>query len=207
MRFDIYKSAQKISMLFDQVPKQKLDQLAVELKIDLKVFSATASTREPDAKGLDEKLSVVLAALEREGQIGTADQPRSYFRGELPMIWGDLNLPSNAEDESSWIPRSIIFCGKTTNGTAIALVGSHRYLIGSDASQTATAFYIKPSTAFRIAAALESDIDPSDNIYLEGLIEPQWHESPVQQNLEFVAKTFLNLDGKIIGSPLYVALK
>jgi hypothetical protein len=206
MRFDIYRSQNKIDMLFDQIPRSRLAQIALELKVDFKFVSATASKGEPAEPNVDQKLSLILASLERESQMGTVDEPKAYFRGELPMAWGELHLPSDPEREASWIGPTLVFCGTTTQGTKLALVGSLKYLLGADVWQAATAFYIRPSTAYRIAEAIDLEPEADALMLSHELTGPAWSGDPVRQNLEFVAKTFLHTDDKLIGSPLYVAM-
>src|SRR5262245_61901519 len=73
-RFYVYVSATKIDMLRPQVPSTVEEKLAAELKIDLKIVSATLKERS-NAESLYHALRVVETYLDREGLIGTLEDP------------------------------------------------------------------------------------------------------------------------------------
>jgi len=68
-------------------PIPVLKRLGIEMKIDLKILSATIKTPVSDENRY-QKLMVVERYLERQSMIGTLAKPGGYFRGRMPMKYG-----------------------------------------------------------------------------------------------------------------------
>jgi hypothetical protein len=61
-------------------------------------------------------LAVVLSHLHEAGDIGTVDEPRPYFAGQLTLNWGSAD--------------EFVFLSGSTPRTLVALTGSNRHVIG-----------------------------------------------------------------------------
>lgn len=120
MEYYVYVSDAKLEMLYEQIPTRLRDRLATELKIDLKLLS-TAFSEQPSGKSKYAKLKLVTDFITKNKQVGTIDNPLSYFAGTLEMSWG----PYGTGDEQ------IVYFGGSTNKTIIGLGGSLKHVIGN----------------------------------------------------------------------------
>ncbi len=122
MKYYIYISDTKVDMLYPQIPKSILKQIASSLSIDLKLLGAEINI---GAKGgsSDEtrysKVQIVSEYIEKHLDVGTIDAASTYFKGTLPMRWGLLG------------DYSIYFTG-ITNRTYIGLGGSLKHVLGAN---------------------------------------------------------------------------
>jgi hypothetical protein len=87
LKYYLYISDSKLSMLYDQLPERTRSKLAAELKIDLKVISATVKKGETQQNQLS-KLEVLVEYLNESEEVGSIELPGKYFSGCLPMRWG-----------------------------------------------------------------------------------------------------------------------
>jgi hypothetical protein len=86
-RYYLYVSDSKLDMLAGQIPRGRLDGLAAELQIDLKVISV--SLREaPSDETRYSKLALVEAHLQEQESIGPVDAPSAYFDGTFAFATG-----------------------------------------------------------------------------------------------------------------------
>ncbi len=120
MKYYVYTSATKVEMLYPQIPPRLLSRFATELKIDLKLLSATVRGREPEHT-LYSKLALVVRYIEEHEQVGTIDEPKDWFRGTLPMRWG--RWPFRTDD--------VVFFSGATELTALGLAGSRAHVVGN----------------------------------------------------------------------------
>jgi hypothetical protein len=67
-----------------QIPDKALARIAATLTVDLKVVRAELREKEKE-RTLYSELELVERYLDEEGVVGTVDEPRQYFRGELRM--------------------------------------------------------------------------------------------------------------------------
>jgi len=198
MKYFLYMSTLKVNMLFEQIPLSIKKRVAAELKIDLKVFSATfkeASTSETTIS----RLQLVIKSLESADEIGDLWNPKEYFAGELNMGWGALGPASS--DASM-----VLFGGSLADKRFVGLIGSKAHMLG-EVSKSVHTGYAQPGYFRYLAEAIKI---------------PDWKVSSVTkgtlfaigelvinkedaERVEFVAKTFLSEQGLLLGSPLYVA--
>lgn len=120
MEYYVYISDAKLDMLYEQIPTRLRDRLATELKIDLKLFS-TAFSEHPSEKSKFAKLKLVTDFITKNEQVGTIDEPQSYFAGTLEMSWG----PYGIGDEQ------IVYFGGFNDKTIVGLGGSLKHVIGN----------------------------------------------------------------------------
>jgi hypothetical protein len=93
VKYYLYVSDTKLDMLYAQIPRPVLERLAVELKVDLKVLGVVLRTNPLEDETRYAKLEVVTKYLEREGYVGTIDEPAEYFKGPVTMTWGFMANP------------------------------------------------------------------------------------------------------------------
>jgi hypothetical protein len=219
MKYYIYVSEAKVDMIFSQIPKRARDRIATELKFDLKIFSTIF--KEGEAKDtLYSKLKVVIDYIEKNYDVGTIDNPKEYFKGNLPMRWGPF--PPNE------MPASVVYFAGQTDSTVLGLGGSLKHVIGSqgDWSQSTpnsfTPYLLsvlekeldltemeKYGENWRIAEIF-SNAKNRDEEALSVVSNTSWMLKGPEQQLEFLARKLL--DGPsgnervVLGTPIYVAL-
>jgi hypothetical protein len=120
MKFYLYVSDAKLDMLYAQIPPTLRSRFAKELKIDLKVVSAsfTEATKEDGRYG---KVEVVRRYLDDHLPIGTVSNPQAYFAGTIPMRWGAVTGAAPGE--------MVIFGGEWADIT-VGLAGSRHHIVG-----------------------------------------------------------------------------
>lgn len=217
MKYYLYISDAKVDMLFDQIEPKLLESISGNLKIDLKLLSATLS-KEVAQKTKINKLAVVCKYLQTQNMLGTINDPKEYFNGNLLMQWKPLNSDSTdpaaelmAKATSHRIYsldpekiRAVYFAGATRQ-TILGLVGSQHHLIGM-ARETKSEF-ISSSLLPHILLALqmEAKISPTEPFKWDNsntlrteedvlaVVGHMLHDiqSP-KQKLEFVAKRLLH---------------
>lgn len=215
MKYYLYISPSKIQMLFEQLPVKLKRQLSAELSIDLKLIGAVLK-KDAGKETLISKLNAVLDSLDEE-LIGTVSNPGSFFRGTMSMRWAPIQFMNRTQDDPNR-PPLVLFAGsiqgREKQERVLGLVGSLSNVIGSGIPEPAAWYYTSPVVVAEIAEALrQPSVDeyeaPMNEVYGEvhGLAHGDGHVPEVpQQKLEFVAKSFLNAAGVLLGSPLYVAL-
>ena len=117
MKYYVYISDDKVDMLYSQIPKKMLDKIAVELGINLGIFSLTAKGKGNQEETCYEKLMVVVNYIENNMDVGTIDQPKTYFKGSLPMRWEPLWRDGHEEG------KNLIYFGAETAETIVGLGG------------------------------------------------------------------------------------
>jgi hypothetical protein len=134
MKYYVYISDTKVDMLYSQIPKKMLDKIAVELGVNLGMFSLSVKEKENREKTplqtRIEKLRLVEKYLEANMEVGTVDQPKTYFKGSLPMRWGPLGRGSLDE-----VGNLIYFGGETTK-TILGLGGSRHHVVGNQIGES-----------------------------------------------------------------------
>jgi hypothetical protein len=122
----LYVSDSKVDMLYAQIPAPLRDKIAVELKIDLRLFSASVRPIEQTETRYS-KLRLVTRYLEWHLPMGTVDEPGTYFRGRLPMRWGPLGSRSRSHEQGPFTLFAFHEGRKY-----LALVGSSSYVTGGE---------------------------------------------------------------------------
>ncbi len=217
MKFYVYVSDTKVDMLYEQIPHRLRDELATELKIDLKLLS-TAFSQQPSEKTRFSKLRMVTDFIEKNEQIGTVDAPASLFRGIMEMHWGPVGGFHDA--------KTVYFGGETDN-TILGLGGSLKHVIG-ETGESNPPDCPPGSHLPYLTTALTSDYlsrytrDGKEETEMQILYVIGWATQSMTgptQKLEFLAKRLLEGNGPykfdvyeippkhvLLGSPVYVAL-
>src|SRR5438876_927186 len=224
-------------MLYPQIPKSILKKIASSLNIDLKLFGAElnigAKSNEPSEETRYAKVKIVSEYIEKHLDVGTIDIPRTYFKGQLLMQWGQLGPPADkvalnlmrAEDYFNNISSDVYFASKTEY-TYLGLCGSLKHVLGTT---TEAINKINPIpygssslVGFRIRLEqLYANNPPQpENTQLEDWENKQWEnwitsatynvQGPKQQ-LGFLAKTLLQVNAAnenpnphvVLGTPIY----
>jgi hypothetical protein len=214
MKFYVYISKTKVDMLYQQIPQPLLKGFAAELKVDLKLLAAEISTtikKDANEEAWYSKLQIVVSYIERHLDVGTIDDPKTFFKGSLPMYWGSLGGA-----------KEVVYFAGQTEQTALGLGGSFHHVIGNDVG---TQMPIMSSAFPQLVAVLAKELNisvPSSNdnfwnnpsLALRAVKDySSFLTSGAGQHLEFLAKTYLrevkDPHSKpaqvLLGSPIYVA--
>jgi uncharacterized protein DUF7019 len=210
VRFYLHVSESKVDMLFAQIPPKIQDRIATELKIDLKVVSATF--REKDrASSLYARCEIVVDYLQDNEIIGSVAQPAAYFGGSLPVRWGIF------EDKRT---DPIVYFGGETGQTVCGLGGSARHIVGAipGGVSTQSMFAISGSGLPRLLPLIYSADDrttglPAINESAGGeeiLAFTRALTGPLQR-VNFLARRLLSVPARgsrnaLLGTPIYIAL-
>jgi hypothetical protein len=218
----VYVSDAKVDMLLGSIPERQRRTLALELKVDLKIISATAKSEEAvPTQTRFGRLAVVAKHLRDTAFVGPLNSPAEYIADTCPVSWWDYPAVALGETESGAIT---VFAGRTSN-TTFALFGSGVHVIGRQStkpamfsSSPAIVSFLKqefgdvrsfssptvmPAPA-PIQQVLAATLDAAENIL----------SMVPGQSMEFLARRLLSgtieSDGKkmavTIATPLYVAL-
>ena len=208
MKYYIYVSDTKVDMLFPQIPRPIKSKIAAALKIDLQVLELSFQ-KNPTQETRYSRLNIVANYIRKNEELGTADEPKAYFQGTLPMFWGQHGPPRT----------EVAYFGAQTVKTTLGLFGSLDHIVGGRpvSGQVITTLGLPflldvlredersnsaPSTSLsirRVASSLEVVEQATEQISRQGL----------PQQLEFLAKRFM--EGQIgdkhilLGSPIYIA--
>lgn len=227
LKYYVYISDTKVDMLYEQIPHRLKDNIATELKIDLKFLSTTFSEEAKKAT-LISSLKVVENYIDKYEEVGSVDDSKSYFRGNMPLTWDTKR-------------GAVIFSG-ITRDTFLVLGGSAIHMLGAKVSNFPSSdkqlLKFLPSTLYGVIESFEllseedvrsgSDEEFSEakmlindlQFYLSNFRRPI--ERPTQR-YEFLVKRlrvdeiYFNLEKFyeppeekaskfLIGTPIYVAL-
>jgi len=217
VRYYVYVSDAKLDMLSPQIPPKIRDNLAAELKIDLKLLSLTVKSKDNEETRYS-KLSLVTKYLHEHEDVGSVDEPGRYFEGSLPMAWGPIGMGRG------------VYFGAITEHTILGLAGSPRHVIRSvdagsvpwEATSAAPDLYdllrsTSPTVVEAAPMMLGGAVLGLDPVAAEGVVRATTGLSGPVQHLEFLAKRvadgFTDLipgyssDRKriVLGTPVYVA--
>ena len=218
LKYYIYASDSKVDMLFAQIPKELLSELAGELKVNLGVVSVSLKQDSPEETRYS-KLAIVRQYIEKHAEVGTIDDPKDYFAATVIAKWG----PLSGEGVSS----EIVYFGGVTSHTVFGLGGSLSHVVGAR-SEGKTQLY---STAPYLLLAL-SQADPkvaedvakdvglrrgpaSQDFVMHAVRLATERLTGPEQRLEFLAKRLVEASSDdprsamrttLLGSPIYVAL-
>lgn len=120
MKYYLYISDAKLDMMYSQIPLRIRDKIAAELKVDLKVISATFSEKNPRESRYG-KLDLVRNYILENLPVGNVAQPDSYFAGTVPMRWGLVTDPGSGR---------IVYFGGEEGNVVLGLAGSRHHVVG-----------------------------------------------------------------------------
>lgn len=165
-----------------------------------------------------QKMHAITTFLENNNYIGTVDNPRTYFRGILPMRWGPFNLAEFSRNH----PTGIVYFYGQANKKIVWLGGSMRYVVGRKGISSLE--YERHTTIDVVPLLLESiknqekesvenpsiTIEEYEYSALEAVMLARRQVEGQLQRLEFLATKLIqgSADGYhvLLGTPLYVAL-
>jgi len=233
LKYFIYISDSKVDMLYSQIPRQTRNNIATELKIDLKIISAKFDEQPPE-KTRYSKLDVVTNYIKKHEDVGTINEPRNYFQGTIPMRWAQFPQHSynrtlagtpgiDQLDQFVYFSNQIDF--ESQNKLIVGLGGSVQHLVGYRTPSKIESLTIQiphsslpgiSTMLFQLSEEID-DLDSFPNstignafrlaLDLEG--SGRKTQTPIQ-TMEFLARRLLegeiNNYRVIIGSPIYVAL-
>jgi hypothetical protein len=218
MKFYVYISDSKVDMLLSQISPGAKRTIATELKMDLKLLSASRKSEVETQADRLTRLDAVVVFIREFGNLGTIDEPDEYIEDRLAMRWGPYGMAPYKEELSP-----LVYFGGATGNTIVGLGGSAKHVLGNTG----------PSAAFSASATpylltyLEQHLDTNEILGSEASQSEDMSLSAVhlatmgmkgpRQNLEFMAKRLLHgpspypeRDGKpnmsvLLATPLYVA--
>src|SRR5713226_682358 len=139
-------------MLLSQINSEQKTRIESELKIDLKLFSASRKTVLDNDKDRNTKLEAVVTFIRDYGNLGTVDEPDEYLEDSLFVRWGPFG-PRTGE------PSPLVYFGGQTSKTIVGLGGSARHVLGNTGQSTAFSASATPY----LLAYLEKQIDIPGN--------------------------------------------
>jgi hypothetical protein len=206
IKYYLYLSRGKVDMLWEQLSRNDIEKISAELKINTGIFSAGLKSETKD-KNLYSKLNIVLSFLEKRDVIGSLGTPRQFFKGTLPMSWREFDF--NQEGSTGQI---VLFSGFNEElNKVVGLIGSAAHFIGMHNLEPESFYYAQPSFWLKMADELNPphETQITKQLYeVDNLIVSEARrrkDGPPKQNIEFVAKTFVDEKEFLLGSPIYVS--
>lgn len=206
MKYYLYVSDTKVEMLYAQIPKGIRDRIVGELKLDLKVLSVSLK-QAPDEETRYSKLQVVCDYLDREG-VGTLDAPAGFFRGILPMSWGEFRFDWHTG------PVDVAFFTGQSGAVMVGLGGSTKHLVvnAASAGQLMGATSGTPILMEFLASSserLQGEQSLGSHWWAEEIAAQCRHPRTPPEPMEFMARLLAqeNADGArvLLATPIYVA--
>lgn len=210
MKYYVYISASKVDMIYTQIPRKLLRNIAGKLTIDFKLIKAEFS-ESPTRETLIHKLNIVEQYILNNRQVGTVEDSKSYIKDTLNMKWGPFS-------------EEMVYFACCKENLVMGLGGSLNNVIGNVGKAVSNAH----STSPYIVAALKDKVIENDALAVTG----QSFESTalsavktassqmegIEEKLSFLAKRLLSSDREgsnrskdtettILGTPIYVALE
>ena len=212
-KYYIYVSDTKVDMLFSQIPQPVRTRISTELKVDLKLLSASFTSKEKEETRYS-KLKVTIDYLQENSLIGTIRNPREYFKGNMYMNWFELI-------------DGITYFGGHSDKTIVGLGGSTSHLIGGGHQEAAPrgsshspwllSALIKELQLPIGQPVLPGHLDEEENEYrLSHAIAERTQKNLFRnppQRFEFLARKLFSSNSLlpdrsefvVLGTPLYVA--
>jgi hypothetical protein len=215
-RYYLYISDSKVDMLLPQIDPAFTRKRTSEVNLSLKIFGAKRGSESSVGTDRIVRLERVVRHLQDHGDLGSIDEPGSFFWGLLSLQWGTF-----AGEAGS----SLVYFGGRTKRTIVGLGGSSTHVLGAALDPPG-----HPVLARSLMPSLLEGLttDPEIKILLDAANgEPELADRKAlqavhlataslrgpAQRVEFVAKRLLHgpspsHDGMsvLLGSPLYVAV-
>ena len=207
----VYVSDSKLEMLYEQIPWAQRESICIKLGIDFGIKKANFSTTNYK-NTQTEKLKIVEEFIKRK--IGTIYFPKTYFYGELNMVWGAYYDYEN-----------FVYFGGSQDGIQVGLGGTMTSCIGMHGKQNeeVTSYSMSPYLVSALAKKKETP-DPHkqftsqwrtndlEESAISSVIIVNGSFSAIKERMKFLAKrvVYRNKEEKeynsiLIGSPIYVA--
>jgi hypothetical protein len=203
LKYYIYMSDTKVDMLYAQIPQKILDRIAIKLKIDLTPLGIELSKNTP-ALTRYSKLNVVCTFIEDHKTIGTVDDPKEFFRGDMPMRWGPVGQDN-----------VMVYFGGVTDRTILGLGGSLKHVTGahviestddtSNVERAARDFPSKfpslPHSIYKslkeVTSGVENQLKPTVDDSQPLLTQSAYSAPKPEEDLQLIAYTSTHLKGSL----------
>jgi hypothetical protein len=194
MKYYLYVSKFKVDMLWSQIPG-----------------IVNEGNVRHNTQQLYTRLRAVVQYIDNTSEVGTIDDPKSYFRGKLPMSWAILGAPPamGADDYLE----SVVYFGGNTQKTVLGLGGSAKHLTGILESKSRVTMSNSSSTAllFKLSQELKQkgvidEFDKPPPLHHVALTTKEVCAAKPAEFVEFLAKKLNSEAGILLGTPIYVAI-
>ncbi len=143
-------------MLLPQIRPDVKEHIATELKLDLKVLSASRNVQSDRPNDRITRLEAVCEFILEYGDVGTVEEPGDYFGGIETMRWGPLrHYGSNRE-------APFVFFACQTSRTMCCLGGATQHVIGGHGTAATSARSHTPYLLAHIAGELGLEVTRGD---------------------------------------------
>ena len=123
-------------MLYAQIPNTARRALQAEFGLSFRPIDS--SGKEGDRYS---RLRVVAGYIDQNFEVGTVDDPRSYFRGVHEMRWGPYGQARGRFLGKFDIDAKIVYFGGSTQKTHFGLAGGLHHVIGNEQGNTPVLFH------------------------------------------------------------------
>jgi serine/threonine protein kinase len=211
VKYYLYVSDSKVQMLFPQIPRGVVSQLAEELQIDIQQWGS-GRDQLPEEATRFAKAAIVKRFIEQNASVGSIDEPAEYFRGMLDVRWGELG-------------HGLVYFGGETAKTIFGLGGSVHHMIGASGRSAISRSPIRALlSALRMSIGWPDGLDGEDywlkfgidgrdegERALHAVVRATTEMEGPKQRLDFLAKRLFHAAGcesrnVLLGTPIYVAL-
>jgi hypothetical protein len=162
MKYYIYISDSKVSMLHRQIAQSTGKNREAELGFDIKLLRGHIR----ESRGIPEnsitRLDEVVEELHASELVGAVEDPKQYIGGVLPMTWSTYGFLRKGEESpiTFWG-----FCEKSDypfTGTVMALAGSRHNLLGQQQEGHAHSHSLTPEMTRWFIENLEDPFEDAD---------------------------------------------
>lgn len=221
IRWYLYRSRTK---LYDQFVATS-GPFSGNVSLEIPGIKASLGTSRDEPPSDEERLALIERELRKRDLVGTIQEPRQYFAGEMSMRWGLFNDQGCRPLDDA----PLVFFGGVDKAEEIivGLGGSSSHVVGHEGASSTYSRSTSRAIVAWILAGL-ADTEPSilwddpegeKQQVLAGLAIAIHYLRPPTQKLKFLAKTLLT--GKIpghehmtglpsarglLGTPLYVSM-
>jgi hypothetical protein len=212
MRYYLYLSRSKVSMLYEQIPLRR-SVGKTEVGVDLKYVKATRGTERTADTTHFEKLELVEEWIHRHEPVGSIDEPDAWIYGREQLIAATVR-----DDREFGDSEAVVFASRTQEGGVLVMQGSIVSLTsawGSPAADTRRISCISDITVLQRRMAAMRQASVIDNVENQprsrilGFVG-EILKHPAVATCEFLAKRVhtdhTNGHPETRAMPLYVAL-
>ena len=154
-KYYIYVSDQKVDMLYAQIPDATRRALQAEFGLSSRPIDCAEKPSDRYSR-----LRVVAGYIDRNFDVGTVDNPRSYFRGVHEMRWGPYGQVEGRLLGKFDIDARIVYFGGSTERTHFGLGGGLHHVIGNERGHTPVLFH--SSTPYLVSALSDEVANRTD---------------------------------------------
>jgi hypothetical protein len=219
----LYRSTTKLDMLYEQLASTK-GPLSGSISLEVVGVKASLNKSQDETPDDDVRLETIEKKLRERGLVGTIEEPKEYFAGEMLMRWGLFDDHGHRGHEEA----PLVFFGGIEKSLPmfVGLGGSSRHLIGyygatsthSRSTTRAIVDWIMAGLEDRESVVPWGDLEGERQMVMAGVAIAIHNLRPPTQKLKFLAKTLLTgtISGHehitgfpratgLLGTPLYVS--